>query len=469
MKPYQTGLLRTFLATITVTAGMCAFSQTRHELSARQAVDYSAKNNVEVKNALANVDIQLQTNREITGMAYPQVNGSFGMIYNPNIAVQVFPNFIAAGTYGVLEQEGVKGGNGSTIVAPNDFGLIEAQFGTKWNANLGLSISQLLFDGQVFIGLKARKTSIEFQKKNVEVTQEQIKANIYKIYYQLVASRTQIGLLDANITRLQQLLSDTREIYKSGFAEKLDVDKLSVQIANVESERVKALNTIENGYYGLKFLLGMPIRDTLVLTDTLTDRQLRDGVLEISNYQYSDRKEFQYAELGKKLGEFNIRRYKLSKLPRASLNVSYYTFAQRNQFDFYQGDYFPSSSFALRIDVPLFTGFAANARIRRAELELQQSLNNIENLRLSIDNEVEQARTNFKSAVATMDYQKQNMELAVEVYNQTKKKYEMGLGSNTEINAAQTDLTNAQTNYINSLYQTIIAKVDFLKATGKLP
>jgi outer membrane protein len=60
------------------------------------------------------------------------------------------------------------------------------------------------------------------------------------------------------------------------------------------------------------------------------------------------------------------------------------------------------------------------------------------------------------------------MELAESVYEQTKKKYESGLGSQTEITTAQTDLKNAQTNYITALYDAIIAKVDFLKATGKL-
>ena len=44
----------------------------------------------------------------------------------------------------------------------------------------------------------------------------------------------------------------------------------------------------------------------------------------------------------------------------------------------------------------------------------------------------------------------------------------MGVGSNLEITSAQTDLKAAQTNYINSLYDAIIAKIDFLKATGKL-
>jgi len=60
------------------------------------------------------------------------------------------------------------------------------------------------------------------------------------------------------------------------------------------------------------------------------------------------------------------------------------------------------------------------------------------------------------------------MSLAEEVYKQTKKKYETGVGSQTEINRAQNDLAVAQTNYINALYDAIIAKVDYLKAIGKL-
>ncbi|MBC7722373.1 MAG: TolC family protein, partial [Pedobacter sp.] len=91
-----------------------------------------------------------------------------------------------------------------------------------------------------------------------------------------------------------------------------------------------------------------------------------------------------------------------------------------------------------------------------------------ENLQRTIDNDVSTAVLNFKAAISTMDYQKQNMVLAETVYNQTKKKFEIGTGSNTEITSAQTDLITAQTNYINALYSAIIAKVDYQKAIGKL-
>ena len=115
-----------------------------------------------------------------------------------------------------------------------------------------IQLNQLLFDGQVFVGLQARETVLKFQQKNVEVTEEMIKANIYKIYYQLVVSKQQVELLDANIERFEKLLKDTRIIQENGFAEKLDVDKVSVGLTNLQTEKIKALNQIENGYMGLK-------------------------------------------------------------------------------------------------------------------------------------------------------------------------------------------------------------------------
>ncbi len=441
----------------------------RHELSVQQAIDYAKKNNVNVKNALLDVQYQEQFNREVTSRAYPSINANLGTTYNPNVATQVLPNFISPSTYQVLIDQGVKDGNGNPIQMPNDFGFIAAQFGTKFSANAGISLSQVLFDGQVFVGLQARRTIMELAEKKVELTEEIIKANIYKIYYQLVVSKTQLALLDANISRLEKLQHDTKAMYDNGFAEKLDIDKISVQLVNLQTEKVKALNSISNGYYGLKVLLGMPIHDELILTDTLSDEQIKDGMLANSNYSYDDRKEFQMAGIGKQLNEFNIRRYKLSQIPTLTLNGQYAKNAQRDKWNFFgKGDWFTISNISLNVSIPIFNGFYTKSKMQEARIDLQKTNNRIDSLKLSIDSEVAMAKNNFNSAIATMDFQKKNMSLAEKVYNQTKKKYEIGTASQTDITAAQTDLKSAETNYINSLYEAIIARIDYLKATGKL-
>jgi len=310
---------------------------------------------------------------------------------------------------------------------------------------------------------------MDLSRKIAEITEENIRANIYKVYYQLVVGKTQIGLLDANISRLEKLNHDVKIMYDNGFTEKVDIDKLTVQIVNLQTEKLKAENMIKNGYTGLKVLMGMPVKDSLVLTDTLSEDQIREGVLESSQFKYTDRRDYQIAELTNKLNGLNVRRYKLSQLPSLALFGSYSKQAQRNSFDFFgKGDWYTTSYIGLQLKVPIFNGFSLRAKTQSARLALQKSQNESEALKNNIDREVENTTTNFSTAIATMDYQKKNMALAELVYNQTKKKYEIGTGDATAINAAQVDLKTAQTNYISALYDAIIAKIDFLKATGKL-
>jgi outer membrane protein len=447
-----------------------ANAQTVNSFSVQQAADYAKKNSVQVKNALLDILIQKQTNRDVTSIALPQVNANGSLTRNINIPVQVVPDFISPATYKVLVDNGVKDGNGQTIGYPaGGFGNLPFQFGTPWNASAGVTLSQVVFDGQVFIALKARNGTISLSERIAGLTEENIKANVHKVYYQLVTGKVQIELLDANISRLEKLRHDVTVMYDNGFTERVDIDKLVVQLANLQTEKLKANNMIKNGYAGLKVLMGMPIKDSLVLTDTLDDNIIREGVLEASQFKYTDRNDFQISELTNKLNGLNVRRYKLSQLPSLVLVGGYSKQAQRYEFDFFgKGDWFSSSYLGLQLKVPIFNGFAMRARTEKARLELQKSKNQTEALKINIDAEVDNAKSNFITAIASMDYQKKNMALAEKVYGQTKKKYEIGTGSATEINTAQLDLKTAQTNYIGALYDAIIAKIDFLKATGKL-
>ncbi len=425
-----------------------AQTKTKNEFSIAQCIEYANKNNLQVKNALLAIKSQEAINKEVTASAFPTLNATVGTMDYLKLPVSLLPGEIfgqPAGSY------------------------IPVKFGTKYNANASLQLQQLLFDGQVFVALQARRTTIAMQQKTAEVTEEMIKTNIHKIYYQLVVSKTQIGLLDANIERLQKLEHDSKELYKNGFVEKLDLDKIAVQIANLQTEKLKALNGIELGYIGLKTLIGMPVNDTLVLTDKISEDQIKTDIAANQDYQYADRKEFQAVSLGKKLNEYNIKRYQLSYLPTIAMSGAYTKNAQRNQFTFFKGgDWFTTSFIGLNISAPIFDGFARKARITKAKIDLQQTENQLQNLKITIDAEVTQAKMNFATAINTLNYQKKNMQLAESVFAQTKKKYEIGTGSNMEITGAQTDLVTAQTNYIGALYGAIIARVDYLKATGKL-
>lgn len=449
------------------TQGLMA--QNVRSFSAKQSVDFAMQNAVEVQNALIDIQIQKQSNREITALAYPQLNGSIGGTHFIDIPVTNLPNFISPSVYNVLVNNGVVDGGGNPIQFPaGGFGNIAAKFGTAWNANGGMDISQILFDGQVFIGLKARSAVMTLATQSANVTKEQIKANVYKLYYQLVVGKKQATSIDANIERFEKLLKDTKEIYKNGFAEQLDADKVEVQLNNLKTEKIKIDNQLEIGNAALKFLINLPQKETLILTDSLNEDEIKSISLTDS-INFKNRVEYQQLSTVLKLNNYNIKRYQYSKIPTLAAFGSYSKNAQRNAFNFFEkGDWFTTSIVGIKMTVPIFDGNARNARIQKAKLELLKTKNTIKKLEEGIEFEVNNATMKMKSALITLANQKANTILSEKVFNTTKFKYDQGLGSNMEIYNAQTELKVAQNNLYAALYDAIIAKIDFQKANGTL-
>lgn len=436
------------LALLLLTAGLHAQQPAIYEFSLPQAIDFASKNSVIVKNALLDYQIQEQSNRATTSQALPQITGSAAFTQYLQVPVTPVPGGLFPGTVA-----------GKVYPFP---------FGVTYNSNANVTLKQVIFDGQVFVGLQARQASLDFYRKKEEVTEQLLRVNIYKIYYQLLVAKSQMDQVDANIENQQAQLHSASEMFKNGFAEELDVDKATVQLANLQTDKLQLQFNIDNGYLGLKTLLGMPARDSLRLTDTLTYDMIRDATLS-DDYKYADRRDFQLLMINKTLGEYNVKRYKNAYIPTLNFNASYQQSQYSEKLDLAApNSWYPASYFTLNLSIPIFDGFYKAANIRQARLQLQQTLNNMDSLKLRIDNDVRQSQLQFSSAIATLDFQKKNLELSQKVYAQTRKKFEQGLGSNTEITTAFSDQRTAQYNYFNALYSAILAKVDYLNAIGKL-
>ena len=83
-----------------------------------------------------------------------------------------------------------------------------------------------------------------------------------------------------------------------------------------------------------------------------------------------------------------------------------------------------------------------------------------------IDLEVASAQASYQNSMKSLSIQDKNMDLANGIFHAAKAKYDQGVGSNLEVMTAETALKEARTNYYNSLYNALIAKIDYEKALG---
>jgi outer membrane protein TolC len=121
----------------------------------------------------------------------------------------------------------------------------------------------------------------------------------------------------------------------------------------------------------------------------------------------------------------------------------------------------------LNLSVPLFQGFGQAARISQAKLETKkievQQLQQQQGYALQSS----QSLTEYITALNTYKSNKDAVELADKIKSRTTIKYNEGVGSSVEVLQAQSELLSAQSNYINSIFQLLNARVALDKNLNK--
>jgi outer membrane protein TolC len=97
-----------------------------------------------------------------------------------------------------------------------------------------------------------------------------------------------------------------------------------------------------------------------------------------------------------------------------------------------------------------------------------KSQNDLETIKNGMLLQANAAQINYTNGLKSLENQKENQKLANEVLRVAKIKYQQGVGSSIEVTQAQTDLQTADNNYIQSLYDALVSKVDLDKAYGKI-
>ncbi len=419
------------------------------QMSLQQAIDYALEHNQNILNAQLEIDVAEGVVQENIAAGLPQINANLDISHNFSLPVSFLPSEFIPG-------------------APPG-GQVAVAFGTDYSGNASIGATQMLFDGVFFVGLDAAKTYKELSTKSHIKSKIDVVEAVSKAYYGVLVNRLTIELVEKNYHRLDTLLQETKEMYQSGFAEKIDVNRVQVQFNNIKVNKENSRKMLIISESILKFQLSMPIEEELTLTDKLTAEIFEDEVEE--EFEYGQRVEYTILQTHEKLALLDIKRTKVEYLPKldlyATLGAIAGTGEGANLFNI-GNEWFDFGLAGVRMSVPVFDGFRKQRVLQQKKAKLAQVHNNYDLLKNSLNLEIEQKRTNYENSVNVMNVQVENMKLSEEVYEITKEKFQVGVGSNLEVINADADYKEAQTNFFVALYNALIAKVDYKKSIGKL-
>jgi outer membrane protein len=424
-------------------------NQQAQTFSLQQAIDYALQNQERIKIAQNETKIAKAKIGEIRSIGLPQIN----------LGAEGGNNFIPQKTF--LPAEIFGGPSGE---------FIPVQFTPSFTGNVAISGSQLLFDGSYLVGLKAASTYSQLSTKQLVQTEIDVTEQVSKAYYGVLVSNARRELLEQNLRRLDTLLYQTKQLNKNGFAEKLDVDRLTVTYNNLKIDKQKTDRLIELSALLLKFQMGMDQKQPITLTDKLADVEVDINKTSIQSFNYSNRIEYSILETQRDLAALDIRNIKAGYYPRVAVNARYGGNVANNIFNsvLEPNNWFSFGYVGLALQIPVFDGLSKHYKGQQARLRLDNAKHGLKLTEQSIDLQLNQYSINLTNALQQLESQKQNMTLAEDIARVSKIKYQEGVGTNLEVINAETDLRTAQTNYYAALFDALIAKVDLDKATGTL-
>jgi outer membrane protein len=341
-------------------------------------------------------------------------------------------------------------------------------FGTKNNFTAAAQLQTLIFDASYFTALKASREYRTFAAQQLDVTKQDVKKNVTLAYLATLIYDESVTILDSNSKNLERMLFETSELYKEGFAEQLDIDRLTLTLKQLKTQKDDLMRQKQIAVNNLKFLMGFPIEQDLAVTDNLKDLVNNGFAAELNEkLMLENRAEYQMLQTSVALQEFNITVQKQQGYYPSLAGFATYQQSLQGDNLFNGAQWIPSALIGLQLNVPIFDGFARETKIERAKLDLEEVVRQrdqaIEGIRLEVMN----AKIKYQNAVQKVTNTTESLELAERIYKTTQIKYKEGLASSFELNQMETTLFMEQSNYIQALFGLLMAKAELEIALGK--
>ena len=409
----------------------------------QEAIAFAIKNNRAVQNAERDVKIAVQTKRETTATGLPQINAKIG--YNNWLEQQV--SLIPAEFFGG---------------APGQFA--EVSFGTNQTMNGVVTVKQKLFDGSYLVALQAAKVFLEISKNSKEKTLNEIRKIVAYSYGNILLAEANLEIIDSNIILLEKNVWELSKVYESGLVEEESLQQLQLTLSGLKSNQryTKRLKSI--AYQMFNNSIGVDLETQVVLTNSLEELVVFDTTItpSESDNEFEEVIDFKIAVNSVRSDELLLKLEKSKALPtlNAFINGSYSGNSQRFSFTENSQKWFGASLFGVTLDIPVFSSFRRSASTQRARLNLEKSKSNLEDTANKIKLEINTARSNYEFAVEDYEIKKTALDLSENIATKNEIKFFEGLTTSFDLSQAQRQLYVAQQDYLQSMLNILLKRVD---------
>ena len=432
-------------AILFATAG---FSQQKN-WSLEECIKYAIDNNIQIKQQVLQTRYQENTLEQSKLNLLPTINGQASHNYS-------FGRALDETTYEYTANQNIQSNN----------------FYAGGSMNL--------FNGlQNYNTIQKNKTQLLASELDLQNIKDNISLNIALAYLQILLNNELVSTTGNQLQITKQQIEKTRKMFEAGSIAKGNLLQIEAQAASEELQLINLQNQLDISYLTITQMLELKSTEGFnIITPEIsidTNSVITGKVEEIFNQAQGIRPEIKSAELNLSASEYDLKIAKGGRSPRLSMNHSFntrysdiavklsaptetYTFGQQLNDNINYGVGFS-------LNIPILNGWQVNKSISNSKI-------NIENYRYTLESQKKQLYKNiqqaYADAVAALKKYSASIKAVTsmeESFRYTEQKFNQGMVTPVDYNAAKTQLLNAQSDKAQAKYEYVFKTkvLDFYK------
>jgi len=417
----------------------------RSQYTLEQAIDTALANNPELGIMQARIEQANAQLGESLASFYPQIKASLSYQHSDNPA-QAFAMIIAQRRLSFT---------GSDFNHPGGVDNYRPQVTATYSLFRG---------GQDYYRKQAAELGIETSELDKSATRNQLVNNVTAAYYGELAAMEAHEISQRSITAVQSELDQSKIRFEAGTLLKSDVLSLEVQLAEARDAEIQTANAIELAQSMLKTLLGLSANEAFAINATQQAALPAAPAVfdELLNQALSSHPELKAAEKRVAIAEQQLNVAQAAHLPRADAFVSYGSDSKDLAFSSNRDNV----TAGVMVEVDVFSGFATQEKIKKAEHELTAAQESARQTRLRIENQLKSAQINLQDALSRAEVSAVAVKAAEEALRLVNEQRQAGVVTVTRYIEAEVARDKAHARQITARFDALRAEAELKQATG---
>lgn len=327
------------------------------------------------------------------------------------------------------------------------------------------SVSQLIFSSSYYVGIQLSKLGKALTEQSYQKDELNVKEQVIQSYYMILASERIASIIRENKANAMAIEEKTTHLANAGIIEQTDAKKLSVMVASVDNALHATERQIELGYNILRLQLGLDPQQPVKLASRL-DEIAEKYILHASladTFDVQNNPDFRLLSMQEEMARKTVDLKKTSYLPSI---VAVYAHTEKIKKPIF--DITPKDLVAVTLNIPIFSSGQRYTQVTQAKIDYKIAQNTKELVKEQLTIQEKQLRYNYNNLLEQYMNQKHNVEIAREVLEKMKLKYQQGLISSLELTSANNDYLTAESNYTSITLQLLNAELALRKINNKL-